>query len=153
MLFLRVLGWTRKILGLVLSKRYSHCPLGVYLVLSALLLGYHISGVRTHIQKVKPKIAEFEELYDINPSPLRGQRSHKNTYTIQIKGSTIDIFNFVVFKSTNGTKITELAALRPIRGLRLTSYSSFNFRHLWLHFTYCSNMRSSYSRYIWTSLA
>ena len=23
---------------------------------------YHISGVRTHIQKVKPKMAEFEEL-------------------------------------------------------------------------------------------
>ena len=28
----------------------------------------------------------------------------------------------------------ELAALRPRYGLRLTSYSSFNFRHLWLHF-------------------
>ena len=52
----------------------------------------------------------------------------------------------------NGTKITELATLRPLRGLRLTSYSSFNFRHLWLHFTYCLNMRSSYPRYIWSSL-
>ena len=85
---------------------------------------YHISLVRTRLQKVKPKMAEFEELSDVNPSPLRGQRSHKNTYTIQIKGSTIDIFNFVVFKSMNGTKITELAALRPLRGLRLTSLAS-----------------------------
>ena len=71
---------------------------------------------------------------------------------MKIKESTIEIFNFVVFKSMNSTKITEIAALRPLRGLRLTSYSSFNFRHLWLHYTYCSNMRSSYSRYIWSSL-
>ena len=35
----------------------------------------------------------------------------------------------------NGSKITELAALRPGKGLRLTSYCSFNFRHLWLHFS------------------
>ena len=84
---------------------------------------------------------------------MRGQRSHKNTCTKKIKESTIEIFNFVVCKSMNGAKITELAALRPLRGLRLTSYSSFNFRHLWLHFTYCSNMRSSYSRYILSSLA
>ena len=67
------------------------------------------------------------------------------------KESAIELFNFVVLKSMK-TKITELAALRPLRGLRLTSYSSFNFRHLWLHFTYCSNMRSSYSRYKWSSL-
>ena len=113
---------------------------------------HHISGVRTRVQKVKPKMAEFEELKDVNPSPLRGQSGHKNTCTMKIKESTIEIFNFVVFKSMNGTKSTELAALRPLRGLRLTSYSSFNFRHLWLHFTYCSNMRSSYSRYIWSSL-
>ena len=34
------------------------------------------------------------------------------------------------FKSMKGTKITELATFRPLRRLRLTSYSSFNFRHL-----------------------
>ena len=67
---------------------------------------------------------------------------------MKIKESTIEIFNFVVFKSMSGTKITELAALRPLRGFRLTSYSSFNFHHLWLHLTYCLNMRSSYSRYL-----
>ena len=70
--------------------------------------------MRTHIQKVKPKMAEFEELYDVNLSPLRGQRSHKNTCTMKIKEFTIEIFNFVVFKSMNGTKITELPALRPL---------------------------------------
>ena len=70
---------------------------------------------------------------------------------MKIEESTIEIFNFVVFKCMKGAKITELAALWPLRGLRLTSYSSFNFRHLWLHFTYCSNMRSSYSIYIWSS--
>ena len=91
---------------------------------------YHISGVGTRVQKVTPKMAEFEQLQDVNPSPLRGQRSHKNTYTAQIKESTIEIFNFVVFKSMKGTKITELATLRPLNRLRLTSYSSFNFRHL-----------------------
>ena len=53
----------------------------------------------------------------------------------------------------NGTKIHWITALRPLRGLRLTFYSSFNFHHLWLHFTYCSNMRSSYSRYIGSSLS
>ena len=71
---------------------------------------------------------------------------------MKIKESTIEIFNFVVFKSMKGTKITELATLRPLRRLRLKSYSSFNFCHLWLHFTYCTNMRSYYSRYIWSSL-
>ena len=41
----------------------------------------------------------------------------------------------------NGTKIIdnhlagELAALRPHRGLRLTSYSSFDSRYLWFHFS------------------
>ena len=37
----------------------------------------------------------------------------------EIKESTIEIFNFVVFKSMKGTKVTELAALQPLRGLRL----------------------------------
>ena len=77
----------------------------------------------------------IKELQDVNPSPLRGQRSHRNTFTEQIKESKIEIFNFVVFKSMNSTKITELAALRPGRGLRLTSYSSLNFHHLWLQFS------------------
>ena len=31
------------------------------------------------------------------------------------------------------TSTYPLAAVRLRRGLRLTSYSSFNFRHLWLH--------------------
>ena len=51
---------------------------------------YHISGVRTRVQKVKPKMAEFEEQKDVNPSPLRGQRTHKNTSTIQNKESKMD---------------------------------------------------------------
>ena len=72
-----------------------------------------MSGVRTYLRKVKPKMAEIEELYDVNPSTRSGQSSRRNTYTIQIKESTIEIFNFVVFKSMKGTKITELAALRP----------------------------------------
>ena len=87
---------------------------------------HHISGVRTQVQKVKPKMAEFEELQDVNPSPLRGLRSHRNTYTIQIKESTIEIFNFLVFKSMKGTKIIELVTLRPLRRLRFTSYSSIS---------------------------
>ena len=91
---------------------------------------YHISGVGICVQKVTPKMAEFEQLQGVNPNPLCGQRSHKNTYTAQIKESTIKIFNFVVSKSMKGTKITELATLRPLNRLRLTSYSSFNFRHL-----------------------
>ena len=70
---------------------------------------------------------------------------------MKIKESTIEMFSLVVFKSMKGTKITELATLRPLRRLRLTSYSSFNFRHLLLHFTCSSSM--SYSRYIWSSLA
>ena len=66
---------------------------------------------------MKTKMVEIEELWDVNPSPPRGQRSHRNTYTIQIKGSKTEIFNFVVFKTMNDTKISELAALGPLRGL------------------------------------
>ena len=70
-----------------------------------------------------------------NALPLSGKRSHKNTYTAQIKESEIEIFHFFVFKSMNSTNITELEALRLRRGLRLTLYSSFNFCHLRLHFS------------------
>ena len=45
---------------------------------------YHISGVITRVRKVKTRMAEIEELQDVNPSPLRGQRSHRNTFTIQV---------------------------------------------------------------------
>ena len=38
------------------------------------------------------------------------------------------------------------------RGLKPTYYSSFNFRHIWLHFFAWTNDWSSYSRYIWSSL-
>ena len=47
----------------------------------------------------------------MNPNPLRGQRTHKNTCTIKIKESTTEIFNFVV-KSMKGAKITELGNFR-----------------------------------------
>ena len=53
----------------------------------------------------------------VNPGPLRGQRSHRNTYTTQIKESRIEMFSLVLFKSMNGTKVTELAALRLGREL------------------------------------
>ena len=76
---------------------------------------YRTSGVRTCVQKV----TEFEELLDVNPSPLRGQRSYRNTYTIQIKESTIEIFNFAVFKTMKAMLITELTTLRPLRPLKL----------------------------------
>ena len=42
-----------------------------------------------------------------NLSPVRDQRGHRNIYTTQIKKSKIEIFNFVVSKCMNGTKITE----------------------------------------------
>ena len=57
-----------------------------------------------------------------------------------MKESNIEIFNFVVFPVTAG----DLAALRSRRGLRFTSYSSFNSHHLWLHFSDAS----SHSRYM-----
>ena len=53
-------------------------------------------------------------------------RSHRDIYTIQIKESNIEIINFVILP----TITDELAALKSCRGLRLTFYSSFNFRHL-----------------------
>ena len=57
-----------------------------------------------------------------------------------VKESNIEIFNFVFLPTIAG----ELAALRPRKGLRLRSYSSFNFRHLWLHFLDAA----SHSRYM-----
>ena len=51
----------------------------------------------------------------------------------------MEIFNFVVL----ATIASELATLRPRGELRLTSYSSPNPRHLWLHFLDAT----SHSRY------
>ena len=36
---------------------------------------YHKSGVRTLVQRVKPKVAEIEEPLDVNLSPLRGLKA------------------------------------------------------------------------------
>ena len=84
---------------------------------------------------------KWKELLDVNLYPLRGQRCHRNIYTRQIKESKIEIFNFCCFESMNGTKtidsnwVGKPAALRPSRELRWTSYISFDFRFLWLHFS------------------
>ena len=54
--------------------------------------------------EAKPKMAEMDELSDVNLYPLRGQHCHRNIYTRQIKESKIEIFNFCCFENMNGTK-------------------------------------------------
>ena len=75
---------------------------------------------------------------------LSSERSYKNIYAIEIKDCNVGIFNFVILLTLIAV---ELAASRPHSGLRLTSYSFFNFRRLWFHFLDASYL----SRYIWLS--
>ena len=83
---------------------------------------YHISGM----------MVEIEGAIRRQLNPLRGQRSHTNIYTIQIKESKIEIFNFVVLRTLIAG---ELAALRLTKTKIDVFYSnSFNFRHLGLTF-------------------
>ena len=81
----------------------------------------------SHTSSIQIRSQNFQNIHQCSPPapPVSAVPD-----TIQIKESTIEIFNFVVFKSMKGMNITELATLRPLRQLRLTSYSFFNFRHL-----------------------
>ena len=89
--------------------------------------------------KVKPKMAEIEGAIRLNPSPLRGPKA-ANSPAIAGKTSKLHISTIIFDLNCINVTVTTFT----VQKIKLTSYSSFKFRHLWLHFL----DPNSHSRYM-----